>query len=211
MDGPKKSKCKSVRTQKCGSWRSESVKLNGPWILKRGSGRSAAMKVDGSKAWKWTVQNHESGRTLWNASIPILVDEVRTAYFSIFGLSTFSLLDRPLLVFLTIHLLSFGSSTWRFLDRPVSFLWAVLIWLVGPSNFWFQDHPHLRTVHFESFGQSSLIYDRLLSVVWTVQLKPHGLSTLTKDRLLWQQLVFSGRPSTSRTRPRTGTSEDEDV
>ena len=29
--------------------------------------------------------------------------------------------------------------------------------------------------------------------------------------VFWQQLVFSGRPSTSRTRPRTGTSEDEDV
>ena len=82
------------------------------------------------------------------------------------------------------------------LDHPVSPFWTVRFYLfrlssvyidqsssLGSSTFGFQDRPVSQIVHwFESFGPSSLIHDRPVSVVWTVQLNPHGPSTLDLTR-----------------------------
>ena len=51
------------------------------------------------------------------------------------------------------------------------------------SSFW--PLSDFGSVHFESFGPSSLIHDRPISVIWTVQFNPHGLSSLSQDRPLW--------------------------
>ena len=50
-----------------------------------------------------------------------------------------------------------------------------------------------RTVHFKSFEPSSLMNDRQVSVVWTVQFNPHGPFTLTQHRSLWPWPLSSGR------------------
>ena len=61
----------------------------------------------------------------------------------------------------------------------------------GPSIF--TDRSFSQTVHFQSFGPPSLMYDRSFSVVWTVQVNTHGPGTVH----------FEPRPSTLDLAPMT--------
>ena len=73
----------------------------------------------------------------------------------------------------------FGNS---FRDLPMwvknHFSRSYSLFFLGPSTFGFQDRPLSQTVHFKSFGPSSLAHDRPVSVVWTVRFNPPGPSTL---------------------------------
>ena len=92
----------------------------------------------------------------------------------------------------TVQFHLFRPSTHISRDRLVSSLRIVQFFLFDRSLsffetdficFRFQDRSLSRTVHFESFGPSSLIHDRSVSVVWTVQFN-HGSFTLIQDRPL---------------------------
>ena len=112
---------------------------------------------------------------------------------------------RPSCLISLDNLLTINHS---FFDRPLSFLsfsWyrpVLLLLTVKFHLFW----PYIsipldrlvfafKTVHFESFGPSSLINYRLVSVVWTVQLHPLDRSPGTKtvyfrlDPLKWTNFL----------------------
>ena len=117
---------------------------------------------------KWTVQKGETRRSLkWTVT--------RKFYF--FGPSIFCVFDRPLTFFKTVQFHPFEASIFIPWNRPDS-----LPHIVQSFSL---DHPISLTVHFESFGPSSLICDRPVSLVWTFQYDPHGPSALTQDRPHW--------------------------
>ena len=127
------------------------------WVKVEGhstkSGRSfwlnQSVKVEGARVSKWTVRKCQAGQAFF---LDRLLSSLMTVQFSFFrpfsffllGPSTFSLVDCPLRLLsalMTVQFSCLRSST---------------VSLSGRSLFDF------RTVHFKSFGPSTLTQDRLL-------------------------------------------------
>ena len=98
-----------------------------------------------TSAWKWMVHPESILRM---TLCLIMSDIIMTIIMTI---SSLWIIHLPFLR---------PSSSWLF-DRSLSFFETDFI------CFRFQDRSLSRTVHFESFGPSSLIHDRSISVVWT--------------------------------------------
>ena len=103
----------------------------------------------------------------------ILFEISITCQNRLFRPSSFISLDHPL---------TFLGTDWFYPQRPSSFYFSTVHYhSLRSSNFisfGFQDRSLSKTVHFESFGPSSMILDQSV-----------GPSSLTTDRSLWSKTV----------------------
>ena len=111
---------------------------------------------------------------------------------NIFGPSTFTLLDRPLWHFLTVHFIASGPSTLTLSDRPLWHFWTVHF---DPSIFpkdrpllveWPPTLTHDRPLWLKR--PSTIVLDRPLWLKWP--------SSLAQDRPLLDGPSTFARPST---------------
>ena len=106
--------------------------------------------VDGPIGWKWTVlsQTERSfGRNMlqYDSGQGFKVDghSIKSGSYII-------------CIYWTVQFHPFGSSTFMRWDRPDLWLQIVQSFSFGPSTFGFQDRPLSQTIHFKSFGPSTL-------------------------------------------------------
>ena len=126
----------------------------------RSLGINQSVEVDGPKGWKWTVLKMNGRANLDGPS------KSRRSWVKLDGHSSQS--GRSMTI--VNGLLSQSGRSWVKVDGH----WTKSEWSLGINRSVEVDGsgPLSQTVHFKSFGPSSLIHDRPVSVVWTVHFDP---------------------------------------